>query len=249
VAIDPVVVALNRAGEAVAHRVAAVLGAHVHGRAGRVDQADVFFPNALEHVRALFAAGTPVVGVCAAGILIRAVAPLLVDKMQDPPVVAVSDDGAVVVPLLGGHRGANALARQISQALGATAAVTTAGDVALGIALDAPPPGWRLMNRGDAKAAMAALLAGEGATVTGDAPWLVDLPRGDGVRISVTRQSLPDLGPKHLQFAPQMVTLGVGCARDCAPAELLALVEQTLAEAGVAPQAGQSVNTLDLEAD
>ena len=121
-AVNPVVLALSASGEAVAHRVADLIGAQVHGREGRVAKADAFFPNALDHARDLFAAGVPVVGVCASGILIRAVAPLLADKTTEPPVVSVSDDGAVVVPLLGGHRGANRLATQIANGLEAIAA-------------------------------------------------------------------------------------------------------------------------------
>ena len=248
-ALKPVILALSRSGESTAHRVATVLGAQVHGREGRVDQADAFFPNALDHARDLFAAGVPIVGVCASGILIRAVAPLLVDKTTEPPVISVSDDGGVVVPLLGGHRGANRLAAQISDELGAVAAVTTAGDVALGVALDAPPAGWRLVNRGDAKGAMAGLLSGDGANVQGDAEWLDDLPKGDAVRLSCTMEMLDGLGPAHLQFAPQRLTLGVGCARNCPPAELAELVRDVLAEAGVAPEAVQSVNTITLKAD
>ncbi len=45
-------------------------------------------------------------GVCAAGILIRAVVPLVKDKQSEPPLIAVSSDGKSVVPLLGGHHGA-----------------------------------------------------------------------------------------------------------------------------------------------
>ena len=60
--------------------------------------------------------------------------------------VAVAEDGSAVVPLLGGHHGANALAREIAAALGVPAAVTTAGDNRFGVALDAPPPGWTLAN-------------------------------------------------------------------------------------------------------
>src|SRR6056297_4332826 len=127
--MKPVVLALSRSGEATAHKVAAVLGAQVHGREGRVDQADAFFANALDHARDLFAAGVPIVGVCASGILIRAVAPILADKRTEPPVLSVSDDGSVVIPLLGGHRGANRLAAEIAEGLEAVAAVTTAGDV------------------------------------------------------------------------------------------------------------------------
>ena len=68
-AVTPVVLALSRSGEDVAHRVAALLRAQVHGREGRVGRADAFFGNALDHARDLFAAGVPVVGVCASGIL------------------------------------------------------------------------------------------------------------------------------------------------------------------------------------
>jgi cobalt-precorrin 5A hydrolase/precorrin-3B C17-methyltransferase len=150
-AVRPVVMALSRSGEATAHLVAKAIDAQVHGREGRVDVADAFFANALDHARELFAAGIPIIGVCASGILIRGVAPLLADKRNEPPVISISDDGGVVVPLLGGHRGANRLARQISEALGGVAAVTTAGDVAMGVALDEPPVGYVLANPEDAK--------------------------------------------------------------------------------------------------
>jgi len=251
-AVKPVVLALSRSGEATAHCLAKALGASVHGRAGRVDQADAYFENALDHVRNLFAAGTPIIGVCASGILIRAVAPLLADKRREPPVISVADDGSVVVPLLGGHRGANRLAREIAAALGGVAAVTTAGDVALGVALDEPPVGWRLANPEAAKGVMAALLAGAGAEISGNeagrANWLADLPRGTGVRIRC------DMTPaqaveNELVFHPQRAVLGVGCARGCAPQELAELVGKALASAGVAPGALAAVGTLDLKAD
>ncbi|WP_341368554.1 precorrin-3B C(17)-methyltransferase [Yoonia sp. BS5-3] len=249
----PVVLALSRSGEPTAHRVARLLDAQVHGRAGRVAQADAFFPNALEHARDLFAAGVPVIGVCASGILIRAVAPLLADKRTEPPVLSVSDDGAVVVPLLGGHRGANRLAADIAEGLQAVAAVTTAGDVALGVALDAPPAGWRLVNPQHAKEAMALLLSGGGVQLVGPdatgAAWLHHLPKGDGLRITCTVHPVPDLGPDHIQFAPQKYALGVGCARNCPADEMAALVADGLAEANIIPAALHSVSTLTLKAD
>ena len=252
-AVTPVVLALSRSGEATAHRIARLLGASVHGREGRVENADAYFPNALDHARTLFAAGTPIVGVCASGILIRAVAPLLNDKRAEPPVLSVSDDGGVVVPLLGGHRGANRLARSISAELETVAAVTTAGDVALGVALDEPPLGWRIGNPEDAKGAMALLLSGKGASLGGNdaelATWLHDLPKGDGVKITCSMRKPKDLGPEHLWFAPQRLALGVGCARNCAPEELRKLVENSLEEADASPEAVASISSLDLKAD
>ncbi len=177
----PVFVALTQGGCELARRLAEALpGAEVHGLAGRVAGAELTFEAAAAHLCALFRAGRPIVGVCAAGILVRALAPLLADKGAEPPVLALAEDGSAVVPLLGGHRGANELARRIAEALGIGAAITTAGDLRFGIALDAPPPGWRLANPGDHKAFMAALLGGATVRLDGAAPWL----EGSGLPIA-----------------------------------------------------------------
>lgn len=245
---QPVVIALNRAGEPTARRIAAALGVPLHGRENRVAKADAFFANALTHVRDLFAAGTPVIGVCAAGILIRAVAPILADKRTEPPVLSVSDDGAVVIPLLGGHRGANRLARRIADALGTHAAVTTAGEVALGVALDEPPVGYRLQNPEDAKPVMARLLSGATARIVGDNIFELASDENGAVDLVVTDAPLEG-DESRLVYHPQTYVLGVGCARNAPLEELETLVFDTLDTAGIAPGAIAAVATLDLKAD
>ncbi|MDJ0946726.1 MAG: precorrin-3B C(17)-methyltransferase [Kiloniellales bacterium] len=167
----PVFVALTAQGLALARRLQPVFpGAEIHGRRGRAEGADRLFDDTAAALRARFAEGRPIVGLCAAGILIRALAPQLADKRSEPPVIALAEDGGAVVPLLGGHRGANDLARRIAEALGIEAAVTTAGDRRFGIALDAPPPGWALANPDDCKAFVAALLGGARVRLTVDPP-------------------------------------------------------------------------------
>ncbi len=84
-----------------------------HGSKANVDY-HLSYREPMDHLRSLFQSGTPVIGICPAGILIRALAPVLAGKRNEPPVIAVSEDGSSVVPLLGDHRGANALARQIA---------------------------------------------------------------------------------------------------------------------------------------
>ncbi|MEL6957839.1 MAG: precorrin-3B C(17)-methyltransferase [Pseudomonadota bacterium] len=252
-ALKPVVLAVSSSGEPMAHRIAAMLDCPVHGRDGRVEKADVFFANALDHARDLFAAGTPIIGVCASGILIRAVAPMLADKTAEPPVLSVADDGSVVVPLLGGHRGANRLAKRVAEALDATAAVTTAGDIALGIALDEPPAGWALVNPENAKTTMAALLGGGGAKQLGEAvnfaEWLKDVPDGDAATLVSSAKRMSISNDTTLHFAPQLYTLGVGCARNCPPDEMIALVDGILAQADITPKAIKCIATIDLKAD
>ena len=260
----PTVIAVSASGAGTARRLAEGLGAPMHGRAGRVGGADAEFDNALEHIRSLFAARVPVIGVCAAGILIRAVAPLLQDKRSEPPVLAVAEDGSAVVPLLGGHYGANRLARQLSGILGARAEITTAGDLALGLALDDPPPGWRLGTPDRAKSVMAAILGGARVGIGGDelsqADWFSRIPdavlTGDGfdpeagVTLVASMASFdPPDGRPHLVYRPTRVTLGVGCARNCPPDELAGLVQGLLEEAQLSPDAILSVNTIDLKAD
>src|SRR5207248_7274167 len=90
-------------------------------------------------------------------------------------VVAVAEDGSAAVPLIGGHHGANALARAIAELIGGIAAITTAGDVRLGVALDEPPAGWRIANPDKVKPVVSALLRGEPVSLvdeTGCAKWL-----------------------------------------------------------------------------
>ncbi|PVA06353.1 precorrin-3B C(17)-methyltransferase [Thalassorhabdomicrobium marinisediminis] len=247
-ALTPVILALSKSGEATAHAIADALGCAVHGREGRVDRADAFFANALDHARDLFAAGVPIIGVCASGILIRGVASLLNDKTSEPPVLSVSDDGRVVVPLLGGHRGANRLARQVADALGGVAAVTTAGDVALGVALDEPPEGFRLQNPQDAKPVMAALLSGGGVTREGAPIFDAELPAGPEVSLTVT--DAPEAGSDaRLVYHPQRFTLGLGCARNADVEEMWQHVQRVLDERGIAEGAIACVASIDLKAD
>ncbi len=100
-------------------------------------------------VRDLYECDTAIVALCAAGIVIRSLAPLLQNKRAEPPVLAVAEDGSAVVPLLGGLRGVNALARRIGAALAVAPAITTAGDLRFGTCLLDPPPGYALRNPAD----------------------------------------------------------------------------------------------------
>ncbi len=250
---SPALLVLTPAAVTTARKIAAgVPGAQVHGLARRVSNADVSFADTLDHIRALYQAGTPIIGVCASGILIRALAAVITDKRSEPPVLAVSEDGASIAPLLGGHRGANRLARQIAVLLGGHAAITTAGDTAFGVALDAPPKGWRLRNPENAKEVMARLLAGEKVAVEGGAHWLdkANLARAEkaDLQLIVTEERREGDG-STLVYHPLQIAIGAGCARGCDPQELIDLAREALEEAGVAEEAVAVVASLDLKAD
>lgn len=244
------VVFLGPSGLETACRIAATLpDALVHGKEG-AEGAEVTFSDTLEHVRDLFRSGTTIVGVCASAILIRALAPVLSDKWAEPPVLAVAEGGSVVVPLLGGHHGANRLARDLARALGGVAAVTTASDVRFGVAVDEPPVGVRLANPEHVKAFAASLLAGAAVRMETDLPWLEGLPvAADGALSVVLTEEAMEGRPDRLVYHPRCLAVGVGCERDTEPAELVALVTETLRARELAPGAVGVVASLDLKAD
>lgn len=246
----PAIVCLTGSGVELAARISAAIDGEVHGKAGRTADVDVVFEDAMAHMADLFLSGRPLIGLCAAGILIRAVSPFLADKTTEPPVIAVSEVGLHVVPLLGGHHGANRLADAISAAVGGSAIVSTAGDTTFGIALDEPGPGWILQNPHDAKSVMAALLAGGGAVIEGRLPFadLSALRTGNGVRL-VSTESPVSGDDKTLVYHPQTLCLGVGASRNCPPEELIDLADSVLAEADIAPGALAGVFSIDVKMD
>jgi cobalt-precorrin 5A hydrolase / precorrin-3B C17-methyltransferase len=247
------IVVLGPSGAALGMRLRDLLpDALLHGPQTVPGDWDETYDRVVPHLRELFAAGHPIIGLCASGILIRALAPLLDDKRAEPPIVALAEDGSVAVPLLGGHHGANAIARALAEACGGVAAITTAGDLRLGFALDEPPPGWKIANPERVKDVAAALIAGKPVALhdeLGCADWLragtADWAEHADLAVCVTERHAAD--ETALIFHPPVLAIGIGCERDCPVDEIAALATETLQSAGLAPAAVAAVVSVDLK--
>ncbi|HCH31931.1 MAG TPA: cobalamin biosynthesis protein CbiG [Oceanospirillaceae bacterium] len=80
-----------------------------------------------ETVQTAFEHGERLILICATGIAVRTLAPVLIDKYRDPAVLVLDEQGEFVIPLLSGHEGgANEWGRQVSDLLNAQLAMTTA---------------------------------------------------------------------------------------------------------------------------
>lgn len=211
-------------------------GARVHGLASRAD-ADVPFDELGAHLRELYARGLPIVALCAAGIVIRCLAPALADKGVEPPVLAVAEDGSAVVPLLGGLTGVNVIAREIAECVGVAPAITTSGELRFGACVLNPPEGYALADLAQGKRFVSDLLAGASTRIDGAAPWLDDvaLPR-DAAAAHAIRVT-PDAwrgARDELVIHPRSVVVGVAADAVHAGEALAARIDAMLDAQGLA---------------
>ncbi|HYH51595.1 MAG TPA: precorrin-3B C(17)-methyltransferase [Acidimicrobiia bacterium] len=193
--------------------------------------------------------------VCATGIAVRAIAPWLRDKVADPAVVVVDDAGRFAIALSGGHRGgANELAREVAALLGAQPVVTTATDAAGLPGLDTLAG---FAASGDVAVVTRAWLDGSPPEIAVDSAlrsWRLPAPLAGGAsgsgstRVLVTDRALQP-GPGEVVLRPRSLVLGVGSSSGADPEALYRLAVETLAGAGLAPDAVGCVATVDRKAE
>ena len=184
----PAIVILGNGSLATARSIQQVYPeALIHGLAERVEGADRVYHEFGATLRELYQQGTPIIALCAAGIVIRTLAPLLLEKGAEPPVLAVAEDGSAVVPLLGGLGGVNIIAREVAAHLDVAPAITTSGELRFGTCLLNPPSGYSLGDLELGKRFVSDLLAGETLRIEGSAPWLAhaQLPESEQARLTV----------------------------------------------------------------
>lgn len=230
----PAIVILGQGSLATAQRIQQCYPqASIHGLEGRVEGADLCYTAFGDTLRGLYQQNTPIIALCAAGIVIRSLASLLSEKGVEPPVLAVAEDGSAVVPLLGGLGGVNVMAREIAEALGVAAAITTSGELRFGTCLLNPPQGYALADIEQGKRFVSDLLAGEAVRIEGDAPWLqqAQLPASEAARrtIHVGHQARPT-SRDELLIHPRSVVVGVAGGS-------LASIRAALQQAGIAEPA------------
>ncbi|HEY5988752.1 MAG TPA: precorrin-3B C(17)-methyltransferase [Streptosporangiaceae bacterium] len=185
----------------------------------------------------------------AVGATTRIIAPLLESKWTDPAVVCVDESARHAVALVGGHAaGANELAAQVAAVLGAEPVVTTATDATGLPGLDTL--GWPA--EGAIAAVSRALLDKEPLLLQTDATWpMPPLPvTVSGVghhRIVITDRIVP-IDERTIVLRPPSLVVGVGASRGVSSEEVLGLIEEALAGAGLSAASVTAVATVEAKA-
>ena len=189
--------------------------------------------------------------IMAAGIVVRAIAPLLEDKSNDPSVVVCDEKGQFAISLLSGHLGgANALAQQVARALGGQAVITTASDVLGHTALDlwARELALTVADRHRLTHIMAKLVNNGSVFLYSD--YL--LPKLPSDIIATDQRDLADLlisyRTKHLPgqalLHPKTLVAGIGCNRGTSATEISEALQLACMENGLAFQSIRIVSML-----
>ncbi|WP_231157393.1 precorrin-3B C(17)-methyltransferase [Streptomyces sp. CNZ748] len=211
------------------------------------DRTRVYGGPVADAVRAAFAECDRLVCFLATGAVVRLVAPLLAGKASDPGVVCVDEAGRFAVSLLGGHGGgANELAREVGEVLGAEPVVTTATD-AVGL------PGLDTLGlpvEGDIAAVSRALLDGEPVALRAEVTWpLPPLPvAAEGAYTVRVTDRLAEPADGEAVLRPPTLVVGVGASKGAPVEEVLALVEDALREAGLSRASVAELATVDAKA-
>lgn len=227
--MEPAIYILGPSALSLAKFIQIKVGGKIHGPAG-VSGVDTVYEKATVAIGYAFQGQHPIIGVFAAAILIRAVAPFLQNKWTEAPVVAVAEDGSSVVPLLGGHHGANKLAHEIAELVKGHAAITTASDVIYGTAYDEAAAGLVLANPEHVKAATAAKLRGE------------DVFRRNTIHDEKGHERL-------IIYHPKTLAVGIGCERGTSVEEVQELVNSTLAAHNLSQHSVAIYASIDLKED
>ena len=91
---------------------------------------DIFNKNVKKTLESIFSEYDCIIGIMAAGIMVRNICDLIRNKTEDPAILVIDDAGKYVISLLSGHfGGANEIAKKIAEIMDAYPVITTATDI------------------------------------------------------------------------------------------------------------------------
>jgi cobalt-precorrin 5A hydrolase/precorrin-3B C17-methyltransferase len=199
--------------------------------------------------------------IMAAGIVVRTIAPLVKDKKTDPAVVVLDEKGRHAISLLCGHLGgANDLASEIANFLGANAVITTASDVSGLTSVDVwatdndlviedwellPRAGTRLLNKGRLSVYTDVELPMSAGFVRIHEPSSADVV----VTHRIFGSSRNDKDPSPLTLRPRNLVVGIGCNKGTSADEIDNAVRKVLAGHNLAFASVRSVATIDMKTE
>jgi cobalt-precorrin 5A hydrolase len=193
------IISLTTTGARLADKISATVGGQTFAK-GRN------FNKLADLITEIFGKFDGLIFICAAGIVVRMIAPYIVSKLSDPAVLVIDERGQNVISLLSGHVGrANELTLEIAKAIEANPVITTATDIEGKFSVDTIASRLGLVPepKEAIKAINTAILRGEEVFVTA--------------------------GEVRLNLIPQNLIAGVGCRRGTSSLKIFEALQRACA--------------------
>jgi cobalt-precorrin 5A hydrolase len=215
-------------------------------------------PKLAKYTEEAFKSGGTLIFIGAAGIAVRAIAPLARSKTTDPAVIVIDEAARYVIPILSGHiGGAHRNSRVIAALIGAEPVITTATDTNDVFSADdfASANNYAVLNPESIKPVSAALLAGGTVglyteyEIEGGIPACVELANDGKLGICISANA--DLKPFGitLSLAPKCFHVGAGARRDADAALAEEFFLETLKANSIPVQAVAALSSIDIKKD
>ncbi len=192
------------------------------------------------------------------GISVRLLAPLLETKVTDPAVVVVDEKGLNAISLISGHLGgANELAREIGEIIGASPVITTATDINNLPSIDmiAKGAGLYIENPGAIKHVNMSFLKGEKISVYDPMKKLLPAIPDSLLEIEQDNYDVVCTWKKMrvpretLILRPRVLSIGVGCNRNTPAKDIHAFLIETFKTNKLSLNAISTIGTTTVKAD
>lgn len=195
------------------------------------------------------------IGAC--GIAVRAIAPFIKSKSEDPAVIVAGEDGEYVISLLSGHiGGANELCRQAAAIIGAKPVITTATDLNNTFAVDTWAMEKKLVITDLAmiKEISGAVLNGEKVgfsseyKVNESLPCELTIDRATNIGICIADKVQTKLFQKTLTLLPKNLTIGIGCKKGIKAGVIMDFIKETFRQYELDIRRISRICSIDLKA-
>ena len=220
------------------------------------------YSNTDEWAKVQMSAKNELLFIGACGIAVRAIAPWVVNKLYDSPVLVMDELGTYVIPILSGHvGGANEIAVKIGEMTGSIPVITTATDLNKSFAVDifAKKNYLYIENKNGIAKVSSKVLRGEKINIAIESHGyghdsrftnqikIVDFPPKQPVDVIITTGNCGYNA--DLVLRPREYVLGMGCKRDKEPEKIAGYIDQTLTALGISKNQVYAICSIDKKRD
>ncbi|BAH05689.1 cobalt-precorrin 5A hydrolase [Clostridium kluyveri] len=248
-------ISLNKYGDVIGKKIGDFIPIHIFSK----NKIENF--NIVKLTEKLMKDYDAIIFVSSTGIAVRAIAPFIKNKSEDPAIIVVDILGKYVISLLSGHLGgANELSKKIAKIINAEDIITTATD---NLNLKAPDiiakeNNLIIDNMGDAKCISALMVNGENI-IFEDEENLIHTPRGYGDNLETASGVVYVTNKLNyfntygkmavLKLIRKNVIIGVGCRKDYSIEAMQNTVREKLKEYNIDERAVKIVTSCNIKSE